>query len=156
MVVGAPIGVLAYSVFLAAPQVAPMAALSTIPLVVVVLVAVSTMRRASASIDRDGLNVGSGMYRLRVPFAQIYSARRVSGEQYDDVKPALRTNGMSLPGYHVGWYRLVTGRTALVYITDVKRVVHIVTVSGTDLLFSPADPEAFLAALAARTGNSRP
>jgi hypothetical protein len=56
--------------------------------------------------------------------------------------------GTGLPGYRAGWFRLRNGEKALLYLTDANRAVYIPTTAGYGVLFSPVDPEAFLAALA--------
>jgi hypothetical protein len=61
----------------------------------------------------------------------------------------VRTLGTGLPGYKAGWFRLGNGEKALVYLTDLERAVYVPTRAGYSLLLSPADPQAFLNALAA-------
>jgi hypothetical protein len=57
--------------------------------------------------------------------------------------------GTGLPGYQSGWFRLANGESALVYLTDRSKAVHIPTTLGYSLLLSPDDPDGFLAALGA-------
>jgi hypothetical protein len=68
-------------------------------------------------------------------------------------RPVCRTNGVGLPGYGSGWFRLDNGDQALIFVTDKRRVVYLPTREGYALLLSVADPEAFLAALR-QTGRS--
>ncbi len=58
-----------------------------------------------------------------------------------------RTNGIGLPNYQSGWFRLANGSAALLFVTDWSRAVVVPTTEHFDLLVSPADPQAFLTAL---------
>jgi hypothetical protein len=61
-----------------------------------------------------------------------------------------------LPGYQSGWFRLVNGQRALVYVTSWHRVLYVPTSAGYSLLLSPQDPEGMLRELQlhARRGGS--
>jgi hypothetical protein len=59
----------------------------------------------------------------------------------------LRTNGIGLPGYQVGWFRLKNGETALLYVTDESTVTYLPTTEHDVLLLSVENAEAFLQAL---------
>ena len=59
-----------------------------------------------------------------------------------------RTNGVGLPNYQGGWFRLKNGAKGLVFLTDSSRAVIVPTSEGYTLLASPEDPDGFLAALA--------
>jgi hypothetical protein len=61
--------------------------------------------------------------------------------------PAGRTNGIGLPNYQAGWFRLSNGSSALLFVTDWSRAVLVPTNERFDLVVSPSDPQAFLAAL---------
>ena len=82
------------------------------------------------------------------------NTQRTSGEaRIVDLKsdaalaPIARTNGVGMPGYRAGWFRLRSGEKALVFVTDSQRAVYLPTTEGYALIASPADPDAFLAAL---------
>jgi hypothetical protein len=61
--------------------------------------------------------------------------------------PTGRTNGIGLPDYQSGWFRLANGSKALLFMTDWDRAVLVPTTENFDLLVSPADPQGFLDAL---------
>jgi hypothetical protein len=61
--------------------------------------------------------------------------------------PVARTNGIGLPDYQSGWFRLANGSSALLFVTDWSRAVLVPTTERFDLLVSPSDPQAFLVAL---------
>jgi hypothetical protein len=52
-----------------------------------------------------------------------------------------RTYGAGLPGYSSGWFRLMNGEKALVYVTDPTRIIYIPTRDGYSVLMSVAEPE---------------
>jgi hypothetical protein len=74
-----------------------------------------------------------------------------SAPQY---KPVARTNGVGLPDYESGWFRLANGSNALLFVTNWSRAVRVPTTAGYDLLVSPSDPPAFLAALKRPTATA--
>jgi hypothetical protein len=53
----------------------------------------------------------------------------------------LRTNGVGLPGYASGWFKLLNGEKALVFVTDPTRIIYIPTRDGYSVLMSVAEPE---------------
>ena len=65
-------------------------------------------------------------------------------------------DGTGLPGYQAGWFRLRNGEKALVYLTDRGRAVYVPTTAGYSVLLSPAEPDAFLAALRPIGSRVRP
>ncbi len=64
-----------------------------------------------------------------------------------------RTNGAGLPGYQAGWFRLQSGEKALVFVTDLERVVYVPTNEGYSLLLSVEEPDEFLDALTRMTSD---
>ena len=66
-----------------------------------------------------------------------------------EYRPSWRTNGVGLPGYSAGWFKLSNGQKALAFLTDRTRVVYLPTRAGYVLLLSVASPQEFLRALRA-------
>ena len=64
-----------------------------------------------------------------------------------DLRPKWRTNGVGLPGYSIGWFRLRNREKALVFLTDRKHAIYIPTTEGYVVLISPQNPDAFVKAL---------
>jgi hypothetical protein len=77
----------------------------------------------------------------------LTQARAVDLTQDFSYRGLVRADGINIPGYWVGWFKLGGGDKLLVYLTDRTRAVAIPTNLGYSLLFSPADPAEFLAAL---------
>lgn len=73
-------------------------------------------------------------------------ARKVDLNQNSGLKLRFKLNGSGLPGFSSGWYRLIDGTKALVFVTDLSKVVAIPTTEGYTVLLSVADPDGFLAA----------
>jgi hypothetical protein len=92
----------------------------------------------------DALEIESGWWSGRIPRSalRLHEARRVRG-----FVRVHRKLGAELPGYAAGWYTLANGADALVHVTDDDRAVFVPTTLGHGVLLSPADPDAFLAAL---------
>ena len=108
--------------------------------------------RRSLIITDSELQLRAGFYRAKVPLSQLRvdEASVVSLFERGDLGPRWRTNGIRLPGYRVGWFRLRNGDRALLYLTDVTRVTRLPTAKGFVLMLST---EALLPAL--RTAKAR-
>jgi hypothetical protein len=102
----------------------------------------------------EGLRIRGDMYGRLVPAESLVpsEAREINLDGDSPYELAVRTNGIGLPGYKSGWFRLSNGEKALVFLTDTSRVVYIPTMEGYSLLLSPGDPAAFIAGL--RTNSS--
>jgi hypothetical protein len=66
------------------------------------------IRRNAISLTERELTLRSSFYRLKVPIESIdpASIRRVNLLTDREWRPRLRTNGVGLPGYRSGWFRL--------------------------------------------------
>jgi PH (Pleckstrin Homology) domain-containing protein len=74
-------------------------------------------------------------------------SKRIDLQKESPYRPRLRTNGIGLPGYRSGWWKLRNGEKALLFVTDLSNVVYIPTRQGYCLLLSPERPEVFLQSL---------
>lgn len=94
------------------------------------------------------LTIGGGLYSLTLPANQL---RLADAHIVQPGDPALtiqsRTNGIGMPGLSLGWFARRSERPVFLAVTDWQRVIVIPTELGYDVLFSPNDPEAFLAAM---------
>lgn len=104
----------------------------------------------SAAIEGSSLQIKVPIYGRSIPIAalDVASATIVDLEQTPQLRPGIRTNGIGLPGYAVGWFRLKNGEKALAAITSKQRVLYLRTSEGYVLLLSLADPERFIRQLA--------
>jgi len=132
---------------------APPLTLVTLGFIAVLLVALMLVfvwsawgaSRSSIEITNDSVTVRIPMYGRVVPIANVNAerARVLSIEESEDVKSASRTNGIGLPGYAAGWFKLPNGTRALLSVTQ-GRVLFIPTTEGYSLWLSVVDPDAAL------------
>jgi len=110
-----------------------------------ILLAVGTiygMAHTKVSVGNGFLTVKSTFYGKKIPLDEINvdGVRKLNlGSDRDkDYRVTLRTNGIGLSGYTVGWMRLHNGHKALVYITD-KTNVALIPTAKFDVMFSTND-----------------
>jgi hypothetical protein len=117
----------------------------------VMLATVACMQRRSVGIEQHRLVVRAAFYTLRLPLDAIDlpRARVISLAEHTRLKPSLKTNSMSLPGFHAGHY-LSRGKQRLFsLVTDNARVLALPESSGRMILLSLQRPQALLAAIEA-------
>ena len=103
----------------------------------------------SVVLTDEDLRLNVPLYRRTIPNAEIAvnQARIVDLNNEPPLNPRFRTNGIGLPGYRVGWFRLRNGDRALAAITRPKQVLYVPTTRDYSLLLSVAEPEELLQAL---------
>lgn len=111
------------------------------------------MRRRRVELRHGVLDVRAAMYRKQVPVARLDLARArvVDLAERTELRPLLKTNGMALPGFHAGHFRL-RGKLgkAFCLVTDRQRVLWLpLQGEGQQLLLSVVQPQALLDALRA-------
>lgn len=106
------------------------------------------MHRQCLQVSREGLDVRSSLYRCRValPALDLERSRVLDLDGHPELKPALKTNGFSLPGYRSGWFRLRNRRRCFTATSSGTRVLWL-TSDAHDLLLEARDPAALLARL---------
>jgi hypothetical protein len=106
-------------------------------------------RIVTLEVSNQGLRIHGDVYGRLIPSAAVQAgeARVLDQGAEPGYVPASRTNGTGLPNYQSGWFRLANGSKGLLFVTDWSRAVLVPTNENFDLLVSPADPQAFLAAL---------
>ena len=109
---------------------------------------VYSARHATFDVSNDGLMIkGEYSQSIRLRDLDLSKAEVVDLAQRSELRPALRTNGVGLPGYQAGWFKLRNGQKALLYLTTRNEVVYLPTNDGYTLLLSVIDPSAFLTSL---------
>lgn len=124
-------------------------ALMILPLVLAMLGL--AMKRRAVELHDGMLDVRAALFRQRIAVSQLDlgRARIVDLHERTELRPVLKTGGMSLPGFHAGRFRLREkfGR-AFCLITDRRRVLWLPLRDGKDqLLLSLEHPQALLDAL---------
>jgi len=111
-------------------------------MLIVGIVIMHNMKSTGISVGNGFLTVHSLFYGRKIPLEDIdlngVKSLNLREERNKDYKVSIRTNGIGLPGYLVGWTRLHNGHKALVYITDRTNVALIPT-SNFDVLVSMDD-----------------
>lgn len=104
---------------------------------------------ARFELSDGGLRIRSAVYGRTIPAhaLRVDEARVVNLREERQLQLSMRTNGIGMPGYAAGWFRLRGGGRALAFLTRRESVVHIPTSAGYDLLLSPREPDAFLRSL---------
>ena len=113
-------------------------------------------RATRFEISAQGLTIRSTVYGRSVPWASLDTeqARVVNLRESPDLQPTVRTNGLGLPGYQAGWFRLRRAGKGLLFVTDPSRVVAIPTREGYTLLLSVGEPGAFVESLRRAAGSA--
>ena len=106
-------------------------------------------------ITPDGLSIRGTLYGRQLPWSSLTpeEARVVDLASEAALQPTLRTNGLGLPGYQAGWFRLRRAGRGLLFLTDRSRVVVVPTTLGYTLVLSVIDPEGFVEALRRRSDS---
>jgi len=108
-------------------------------------------------LSNAGLRLRGDFYGQTIPLAQLKPGEtRIVDIADGPYRLASRTNGIAVPGYRAGWFRLRNGRKALLYVTSPDHVVLVPTTKDYDVLLSVVDAERFVArlhALGAGTGS---
>ncbi len=109
-------------------------------------------RHSSVEVSDAGLRIQALFYGREIPFTSllIEAARPLDLVKEKEYAPVLRTNGIGLPGYSAGWFKLRNGQKALAFVTDRRRVAMIPTRDKYLVMVSVPDPAAFLDALRRR------
>jgi hypothetical protein len=136
----------------------PEAAIGTLSALLVIALAgiacAISLKRRRVRLDGQVLEVVAGMFSNRTPVEHIDlgRARVVDLAERTELRPAIKTLGMSLPGYHAGNFRLRAklGK-AFCLVTDTRRVLWLPLRDGKQqLLLSLEHPQALLDALRGR------
>ncbi|MCL1143489.1 PH domain-containing protein [Shewanella gaetbuli] len=61
--------------------------------------------------------------------------------QQTELQPKWRSNGIGLPGYSLGWFKLNNGDKALLSVTEQQQVIVIPTNQGYSIMVSVEQPQ---------------
>ncbi|MBL8214550.1 MAG: hypothetical protein JNK87_27760 [Bryobacterales bacterium] len=129
-----------------------------IPLAMVVLFAFFwySMRHTTFEVSADGIRIRGDVYGRTIPLDQLRLEKAKVYNMAEDAEHGLswRTNGVGMPGYSSGWFRLKNGEKALVFLTARNRVLYVPTSEDYALVVSPKDSDALLQALREAKGGA--
>lgn len=113
---------------------------------------------ASVSLSANRLDIKVPLYSQSIALShlQLQHARQIDLTDKDMPSLSWRTNGVGLPGYSLGWFRLKSGGKAFAAISDSHNVILLPTDLDYMLLLSTADAPALLAALQADSTTITP
>lgn len=104
------------------------------------------LSRHRLAVGASGLDVATTFYRQSLSLAELRldQARVVDLAERTELRPLYKTNGVGLPGFHSGWFRLRNHGKAFVAVAGGPRVLWLPTTRGFDLLLQPGHPQALL------------
>jgi hypothetical protein len=110
----------------------------------------------SVRIEGDRLRITAPLYGRSVPITalDLDRARIERLGKKSEIRPRIRTNGIGLPGYGVGWFRLSNGEKALAVIVGKGEVLYLPTTEGYVILLSAQQPRRLLDVLNRRLERS--
>lgn len=116
-----------------------------------------SVRHSRVTVGVDAIRLQGDLWGRSIArhLLQVDRARIVDLQRDAGLRPRTRRLGTAMPGYAAGWFGLVNGEKALVYLTTGEHIVYVPTTDGYALLLSVERPEAFLAAIGA-SADERP
>jgi hypothetical protein len=108
-------------------------------------------RNVTFEVSAEGLRIRGDLYGRLVPRSTLLldQARILNLGEQPEYTLSWRTNGIGLPGYSSGWFRLKNGDKALAFVTTRESVLYLPTRDGFAVLLSTPEPQSLLAALQA-------
>ncbi len=97
-------------------------------------------------INEQQLSITGDLYGRTIPLTSLVidEAKVIKLDKSSPYRPRWRTNGIGLPGYQSGWFKLKNGEKALLFVTESNQVVYVPTIEGYSLLMSVKQPQEFL------------
>ena len=113
---------------------------------VVYLALVLVMRRHRLQIDAGGIEVATTFYTRHLRWEQLRldAARVIDIQERTELRPAVKSNGVSMPGFHSGRFRARNLGRLFVATAGGRRLLWLPTHEGYDLLLQPRKPAAAL------------
>lgn len=108
-----------------------------------------SVRHVEFKVTDQALEIRGDIYGKKLPKTdlKIDQALIINLDQNKPYQPKWRTNGVGLPGYLSGWFRLKNGEKALLFITKTNQVIYLPTTKGYAVMMSVKQPEELIQAL---------
>lgn len=102
-------------------------------------------RNTKFEVSNQGLQIKGSIYGRFIPKGEIAEEKIkiIDLNAHPEYKPRIRTNGIGLPGYAEGWFRLKNKEKALLFVTDRSNVVYIPTKQSYSVLLSISNSAEF-------------
>lgn len=112
----------------------------------------ASIGRGQVELTSRVLKIDVPMYGKTIPLTSLKpdSAKIVDLAVEKSISLKRRTNGIGLPNYAAGWFKLRNGEKALAFVTDMHNVLYLPTREGYSVLISVVEPAKLLAALKRR------
>ena len=103
-------------------------------------------------LSSDSISIQGALYSRSVLLERIliHEAKLINLNEDIEYAPKLRTNGIGIPGYQAGWFKLKNGRKALLHVTAKSSVLLLPTLDNYDVLLSVSDAAKLLSQLRSR------
>ena len=111
--------------------------------------------RNEITIRGGTMHLKGGEFHERVPLDTVVAATVVAASANDGLKGLKWRNGITLPGFRVGWYQRRGGRFVFVLATRASPLLHVVTDNRFDVLLGVDDPTALAERLLANRPEDR-
>jgi hypothetical protein len=100
-------------------------------------------RHVRLEVEASELRIRGDIYGRTIPATAVLVDEMKALNLKRDTAYGLswRTNGSGLPGYKSGWFKLMNGEKALVFVTDPTQILYIPTRDGYSVLLSVAEPD---------------
>ena len=129
---------------------APLITILVIGIILLLLLGLFTFigyssRNVKFEVSDQGLRIKGAIYGRFIPKEDIAeeNAEIINLDANPQYKPRIRTNGVGLPGYSEGWFKLNNNEKALLFVTDRSKVVYIPTRQNYSVLLSVSNSEEF-------------
>ena len=129
---------------------APFITIGAIGIVLILLIGLFVFigysaRNAKFEVNDQGLQIKAAIYGRFIPKEEIVgeNVKIINLNTDAEYKPRLRTNGVGLPGYSQGWFKLSNDEKALLFVTDRSQVVYIPTSQNYSILLSVSNADEF-------------
>jgi hypothetical protein len=105
-----------------------------------------SINHVQVELSSEQITIRGDIYGRTIPLNELVvdKARKINLNETKEYQPRIRTNGIGLPGYLSGWFRLKNGGKALLFVTDWKAVIYLPTTKNYSLLMTIQDPDRFL------------
>jgi len=121
-------------------QLLGMAAMIGVDFLLVGIIVWAVQRR-SLVVGSASLTIKSGFYTRTIPLSSLRVSEGVVASLLEqrELGTRWRTNGIRVPGFRAGWFRLAKGEKAFVLLTDPRTVTYLPTRAGFSLLVSTGE-----------------
>jgi hypothetical protein len=104
------------------------------------------MHRHRLQLDGQGLAIVTTFYHQHFALLdlQLDTAKVIDLDEYPELKPMIKSNGMALPGFRSGWFRSRAFKKLFVATAGATRLLWLPTRKGHDLLLQPRQPQVLL------------